>query len=533
VLDELIATNLGIIQRVHLQPGPGLVAFTGETGAGKTMLMGALRLLIGGVARQDAIGPFGEETRVEGRFIVQPSEEFVAARTVAGGRSRAYLNGALVTAATLADLGDGLVEMVAQHEKHNLSRPGEVRELIDRVLAGPERSAPGEYRSAWDKWSALRTELDRLGGDRRALERELDLVGYQADEIASAGFDHGDDERLANQAARRRHAEELVARLGDIRASVDQAIDLVGGAGGELRKAAELDPSLHPQTSQSAEIQALLVELGRDVRAAHEMVDADPQAAAETEERLARLGDLRRKYGETLDEVLDFGEGARRRYTELSALLEGADRIEAELSAAVDDLQRAGEKLRRVRQAAADRLADDAMRHLQELGMAKPTVRLVVDRADPGPSGADTTRIEFASDDRLAPGPVGRVASGGELSRLVLSLRLAGGASSAPIVVFDEIDAGVGGTTALELGRKLAALAEDRQVLCVTHLPQVAAFADQHFVIRREGTTVTVGPVDADQRLEELTRMLSGLPDSEQGRGHAEELIALAAGRRG
>lgn len=533
MLDELIAENLGIIEHVHLQPGSGLVAFTGETGAGKTMLMGAVRLLIGGVARQDAIGPFGDETRVEGRFVVPHAEEFVAARTVAAGRSRAYLNGSLVTAATLSERADDLVEMVAQHEKHTLSRPGEVRALIDRVLSDSQQSMAGAYRVAWDKWSALRGELDRIGGDRRALERELDLVGYQADEISSAGFARGDDERLIVQAARWRHAEELVARLGEIRASVDQAIELIGDAGGALRKAAELDPSLQSHTNQSAEVQALLVELGRDVRAAHERVEADPRAAAETEERLARLGDLRRKYGETLDEVLDFGEGARRRQIELSGLLDGADRIEAELSAAEDDLLTTGEKLRRVRQEAADRLAEDAMRHLRELGMARPTVRLVVDRADPGPSGADIARIEFASDDRLEPGPVGRVASGGELSRLVLSLRLAGGASSSPIVVFDEIDAGVGGTTALELGRKLAALAEDRQVLCVTHLPQVAAFADRHFVIKREGTTVTVGSVDADERLEELTRMLSGLPDSEQGRGHAEELIALAAGRRG
>ena len=163
--------------------------------------------------------------------------------------------------------------------------------------------------------------------------------------------------------------------------------------------------------------------------------------------------------------------------------------------------------------------------------MPSPIVRIIVEQADPGPFGADTERILFASDDRLEPGPVGRVASGGELSRLVLSLRLAGGAASSPIVAFDEIDAGVGGTTALALGRKLVALAEDRQVLCVTHLPQVAAFADQHFAIRREGTSVTVTQIDEDERLGELSRMLSGLPESEQGRGHAEELIALAARR--
>jgi DNA repair protein RecN (Recombination protein N) len=532
VLDELIVENLGIIERAQLRPGSGLVAFTGETGAGKTMLLGALRLLVGAAARSDLIGPYGDEARVEGRFIQGDGEDIVAARTVAAGRSRAYVNGSLATAAALEVLGTGLVEMVAQHEKHGLSRPAEVKALIDRALPPEGREVLGEYRLAWDALTALRADRDRLGGDRRALERELDLVGYQADEISAAGFSTGDDEQLAIAASRLRHAEELSARLGEARAAIESAAERAGGATFQLSKAADLEHSFRDLAEQSAAALAVLGELGSDLRVAFESVNADPGEAEATEQRLAQLGDLRRKYGDTLQEVLEFAQGANRRRAELAGLLAGAEQLEAHLAAADQAVADAGARLRAARRETAERIAAAATVHLRDLGLADPIVRLAVEPADPGPAGTDTVRLLFASDDRLEPGPVGRVASGGELSRLVLSLRLAGGIGQTPILAFDEIDAGVGGKTALELGRKLALLARDRQVLCVTHLPQVAAFADHHYVIARTGTRVAVSAVEQDQRLEELSRMLAGLPDSEQGRNHAEELIAMAVRER-
>lgn len=532
MLDELLVENLGIIERAHLRPGSGLVAFTGETGAGKTMLLGALRLLIGGAARSDLIGPYGEEARVEGRFLRGDGDEVVAARAVAPGRSRAYVNGSLATAGVLEDLGTGLVEMVAQHEKHGLSRPTEVKALLDRALTPEGLELLGRYRLAWDVLTGLRADRDRLGGDRRALERELDLVGYQADEISAAGFVTGDDEQLAIAAGRFRHAEELAARLGEARVAIDNAADQTGGATAQLGKAADLDPSLAVLAQQANAALAVLGELGTDLRVAFESVNTDPGAAEATEQRLAQLGDLRRKYGDTLSEVLEFGEGANRRRDELAGLLAGAEQLEIDLAAGDAAVAEAGSRLLAARKATADGIAAAATAHLQELGLPNPVIRLEVEGADPGPTGSDAVRLLFASDDRLAPGPVGRVASGGELSRLVLALRLSGGVGRIPILAFDEIDAGVGGKTALELGRKLAALANGRQVLCVTHLPQVAAFADHHFVIARTGTTVAVEEVEHGQRVEELSRMLAGLPDSEQGRNHAEELIAMAVRER-
>jgi DNA repair protein RecN (Recombination protein N) len=532
VLDELIVENLGIIEKAQVKPGSGLVAFTGETGAGKTMLLGALRLLVGGPARSDIIGPYGDEARVDGRFVRKDGEELVVARTVTAGRSRAYLNGNMATAGALEKLGSGMVEMVAQHEKHGLGRPNEVRALIDRALPKTGAELLGEYRLAWDVLAGLRAERDRLGGDRRALERELDLVGYQADEIRAAGFVPGEDELLATAAVRMRHAEELATRLGEARGAIEKASDEVGGAAFQLQKAADLDRTLRSLTDQSANVLAGLAELTSDLRVAFELVGTDPETAEATERRLAQLGDLRRKYGDSLDEVLEFGEGAGRRRDELAALLAGAEQLELKLNQAEETVASIGARVRDVRQRTADLIAGEAEQHLRELGIPAPIVRLIVEPADPGPAGADVGRLLFASDDRLDPAPVGRVASGGELSRLVLALRLASGSGSVPIVAFDEIDAGVGGKTALELGRKLASLARDRQVLCVTHLPQVAAFADRHFVITRTGTTVKVELVEQDGRLEELSRMLAGLPDSRQGRDHADELITLAARER-
>ena len=532
MLDELMVENLGIIERAQLQPGSGLVAFTGETGAGKTMLLGALRLLVGGPARGDLIGPYGDEARVEGRFVGMDGDELVAARTVAAGRSRAYFNGNMVTAGALEELGAGWVEMVAQHEKHGLGRPNEVRSLIDRALSADGLELVGEYRLAWDALSALRAERDRLGGDRRALERELDLVRYQAEEIRDAGFSPGDDEQLTAAAARLRHAEELAQRLGEAHAAIEKANDEIGGAALQVRKAADLDHTLGSLLDQSEGALAGLTELQRDLRVAYESIRTDPATAEATERRLAQLGDLRRKYGDTLEEVLEFEKGAGRRRDELAALLAGAEVLEAQLNQAEASVASIGTGLREARRASAEVIAAEAVRHLRELGMPAPVVRLVVEPADPGPAGADTARLVFVSDDRLDPAPVGRIASGGELSRLVLALRLAAGSGSVPILAFDEIDAGVGGKTALELGRKLASLARDRQVLCVTHLPQVAAFADRHFVINRTGTTVEVTSVEQGERLEELSRMLAGLPDSRQGRDHADELIAMAARAR-
>jgi DNA repair protein RecN (Recombination protein N) len=271
-------------------------------------------------------------------------------------------------------------------------------------------------------------------------------------------------------------------------------------------------------------------DLAADMRRTAEGLENDPAALEAAEQRAAVIADLRRKYGDTLLDVISYGEEAAAGALRLESLMERADSLAASIADAERSLAAAGAELTAARQRAAGRLTEGAIAHLTELGFRNPVMRIEVAAAEPGPAGCDRVRLLFASDAALEPAPVGRVASGGELSRLVLAISLASGVGEAPVVVFDEVDAGVGGATALAMGRKLADLSLGRQVLVVTHLPQVAAFADTHFVVERAGTEAVVHRVDGEARLAELTRMLGGLPDSERGRSHAAELMALRSG---
>jgi DNA repair protein RecN (Recombination protein N) len=534
MLDELIVENLGLIAHAHLEPGPGLVAVTGETGAGKTLLLGALRLLRGDTARRDRIGPFGDETRVEGRFALG-EEEVVVARRIATARSRAYLDGSMVPAGALEDRFAGLVEIVAQHEHVALGREPAVRRLVDSLLDDAGEAAVAAYRSAWERRSELVKEREALGGDRRSLERELDLTLHQAREIDAAALRSGEDAELEAMLGRLRHATEIAEALAAAHrdlAADDGAADRTSAAHRLLARAAEHDPQLGPLAERLAAASGEIAELVVDLRRAGDGVEHDPGALQAAEERAALLSGLRRKYGDTIDEVIGFGRQAATRAGELRRLLQRSDVVADELAAAEEEVVQAGASLRGARERAAATLGAATGRHLRDLGFAAPVVRFAVDPAPPGPAGTDRLKLLFASDESLEPGPVSRVASGGELSRLVLAVRLAAGITDAPVVAFDEIDAGVGGTTALALGEKLAALARGRQVLVVTHLPQVAAFADTHVVMDRADETAVIRRVGGTERIAELTRMLGGLPESERGREHAEELVALAASRR-
>lgn len=541
MLDELSVSNLGVIRSARISPGPGMVVCTGETGAGKTMLLGALRLLAGEGAPGDLVGPHGGETYAEGRFLWDGEESVAARRITASGppsgkgkpppvRTRAYLNGAMAPAKTLAAHMEGRFEIVGRHDHLTLSRSGEVRELVDRRLESADPLTA--YRSAWERMSDLESARRRLGGDRRELERELDLLSHQTAEIDRAGFETGEDVELRGTLARLQHAEALgewYAAAGD---DLERAGDRTGAAVAALRRAAELDPGAKALLESAEAWEAELTEGRVAARDLGEGLESDPERLQAVHERLRLLGDLRRKYGDDIAEIRSFRDRAAARSLELADLLQRAEGIDAEWEEARGRLEEAGEELREARRRAAGVITAAAVDHLTELGFTDPVVAIEVTADRPGPAGADRVEVRFASDRRLTPGPVKRVASGGELSRLILSLRLASGSGEARVAAFDEIDAGVGGAIALVMGAKLAALAADRQVFCVTHLPQVAAFADTHLVVERRGAEAVVREVDGPERLKELTRMLSGLSESERGREHAEELRALALSRR-
>jgi DNA repair protein RecN (Recombination protein N) len=531
MLDELSVSNLGVLRDVRVDLGAGLVVVTGETGAGKTLLLGALRLLLGEAARRDRIGPAGDALTVEARIEFDGNEHVLARRVTESGRSRAYLDGAMVTATALTETLGARAEVVGQHDHMALATSDGVRRLVDGAL--PDPGVLDEYASTWAALATLRQEMALLGGDRRALERDLETARFQADEIAAAGFGAEDETVLVETAERLRHHEAIVEHLAAAVAGLSEegAGEGLGRAVDALRRAARLDTSIEPLSVQAEELATLAGELATSIAGLADDDERDPSQLVIVEERLALLGDLRRKYGASLEEVLQFGEAAEQRAADLERMLDRADRIAGDVDKAELRVAEAGERLRTMRTATCERLAAEATSHLRELGFADPVVRFVIAASEPGPTGTDRIVLEFASDASLTPGPVSRVASGGELSRLVLALRLAAGVADVPIVAFDEIDAGVGGATALALGRKLGALGEGRQVLCVTHLPQVAAFATTHVVVERDAGEATVRTVAGEARLEELSRMLAGTPDSLQGKAHAAELLA-AAGRR-
>ncbi|MYD41117.1 MAG: AAA family ATPase [Acidimicrobiia bacterium] len=533
MLDELIVENLGVIERAEFRPGPGLVVITGETGAGKTLLLGALRLLMGEPADAGAVGPFRSEALVSGRWIVNGEEIAATRRVPRRGRSRGYLDGMVASVASLSDAVGGLVEIIGQQEHLRLRRPGQVREMLDATLDEKGIEAMGFYAKSWEERRRLEGVRAELGGGRAALERELDMVSFQADEIEAAGFSPGDDARLVSDARRLRNREALRAHLGRAGEFLAAARESLGETSGELGAALALDPGLEELMSAVDSAEQLMEDAAYQAEGAAESLDIDAGTLEELERRLARLGDLRRKYGSTLEEVLEFGARASRRGEEIREMLLTADDLEVDLAASEGEVLRWSEALSAARRRAARGLAETASGHLRGLGFGRPVLGFEVSDAPAAAHGCDRIRLLFASDERLTPGEVGRVASGGELSRLVLALRLAGGTGSAPTMVFDEVDAGLGGAVALSLGDKLSAVSRGTQVLCVTHLASVAAFADQHWVIEREGASASVGPVGGEERVAELSRMISGDSDSRPGRNAARELLESAASRRG
>ncbi|MBW3649680.1 MAG: DNA repair protein RecN [Actinobacteria bacterium] len=528
MLTEIRVRELGLIADLTLVLGPGMTAVTGETGAGKTLLVEAIELLVGGRAEPHLVRPGADEALVEGRFTTAEGERILARSVRGGSRSRAYVDGRMAAVTALSELGAGLVDLHGQHAHQSLLAPAVQRGALDAFAGadlGPMAAARGRIHEIDD-------ELRRLGGDARARAREVDLLRFQIAEIAAAGLtDLDEDDALAAEEAALADADAAREAAGvayEALSADGGAADAVGIAGAALAGR----PALAALGERLRALQAEVTEAAADLRGAAEAIEDDPERLAAVVQRRQVLGDLRRKYGETLGDVLAFAQEAAARLAQLESHDQRVGELEVARVAATSEWAEAAAVVAAARRRAAPRLASAVEAHLRELAL--PSARFEVEVAGDDP--ADEVRFLFSANAGEPALPLAKVASGGELARTMLAARLVL-TDAPPTLVFDEVDAGIGGAAAVAVGRALAALAADHQVLVVTHLPQVAAFADSHVAVRKAevaGRTVATATVlDDRSRVVELSRMLSGQPESSTARDHATELLATAARQRG
>jgi DNA repair protein RecN (Recombination protein N) len=535
VLLELRVNDLGIVADLTVVFEEGVTAITGETGAGKTLLVEALDLLLGGRADSGLVREGGLEARVDGRFVDAAGTEVVLSRVVPlDGRSRAYVDGRPVTVGELAGRGAQLVDLHGQHGHQSLLAPVVQRDALDRFAGPAALDALQAFRAARAAVGGIDEELAGLGGDDRARARELDLLRFQIDEITAAALsDPGEDVALEAEEALLADAVAHREALDVAYAAVEGGgLDAVGGAVAALTDRAPFAELADRLRAAHAELD----DLGRELRLAQERVVVDPDRLDAVRARRQQLRELCRKYGETIADVMAYANEARRRLDELAGYEERAGALQDERHRAVADAEAAAVSLTRARRDAAGPLAAAIEPHLRELAMPAARFEVLVEPLEAaGDDGADRVTFLLGANPGEPARPLAKVASGGELSRAMLAARVVL-SEAPPTLVFDEVDAGIGGEAGAAVGRLMADLAPGHQVLCVTHLAQVAAFADAQIrVEKREesGRTVAMAtPVTGDARVSELSRMLAGVGESEHARSHASELLARArAGR--
>ncbi len=530
-LVELRVRNLGVIDDVTITLHPGTTALTGETGAGKTLVVEALGLLLGGRADPSVVRAGADEAMVEGRFSgpsagdrsSEPGGELVLARSVASaGRSRAWIDGRMATVGALAEAASGLIELHGQHQHRALVHVDAQRRALDSF----GRIDLSELEAARARLRTLTDERAALGGDARARAREVDLLRYQIDEIGAAGIEDADEDR------RLEAEEDRLAASAALRQAASQALAAVSGPDdvGALDRLAEASQALsgrgplEPFDSRVRSAMAELADVATELRTVVETWDDDPRRLEELRARRQLFHQLLRKYGDSLGEVLAFAEGARARLGAIEQEEKTAAALDGRIRAAADDVASAEAAVASQRRRCAPELAGQVEGTLRTLAMPSARFSVTVD----GPGAAENVVFLLGANPGEPLQPLAKAASGGELARTMLAIRLAI-SDAAGVMVFDEVDAGVGGAAADAVGAALAGLGHHGQVVVVTHLAQVAAQADFQIGVRkREGggrTRSEVSVLDAEARVTELSRMLSGRPGSASARRHARELL--------
>jgi DNA repair protein RecN (Recombination protein N) len=581
VLEELRITGLGVIEDTTLPLTRGMNVITGETGAGKTMVVTGLGLLFGGRADTGRVRADPGKASVEGRLRLsatiasavaarvvdagaEPDEDgsLLLSRTVTiEGRSHAHVGGRAVPVSLLGEIGEQVVAVHGQSDQLRLLRPSEQRSALDR-FAGPEHEKLlQEYRELFARWRAIAEDLDDRRRNARERHQEADLLRLGLDEITRVDPQAGEDEELRAEAQRLEHAEGLrtaahvahQAIAGGGETDSEDASSLVGTARRTLDGQSGVDAKLGEYSARLEEAASLLGDVAVELSTYLASLDADPDRLQTIYERRAALRALTRKYADDVDGVIAWADRGRERLAVLDTSDEALEELERELHRLAAEVAELAGRLRLARLEAAGRFSEQVTVELAGLAMPHSRIEvvvnpraggrgeptLVVDGADCGVSadGADEIELRLLAHPGAPALPLQKGASGGELSRVMLAIEVVfAGVGGPPTLVFDEVDAGVGGRAAVEIGRRLARLARNHQVLVVTHLPQVAAFADRHLVVAKDTggaiTTSGVRVVEETERARELARMLAGLPDSDLGIAHAEELLAVAQRER-
>jgi DNA repair protein RecN (Recombination protein N) len=544
VLLELRVENLLLIQRAELRLGPGLNVLTGETGAGKTVLAHALDLLLGGKPRSGIVRPGAAEAYVEGVFEAPGGGEDVvlARRVTAEGRTRAYVDGRSATAADLRDLGSRLLSFYGQHEHRRLTLTSAQLDILDGFCGPGHAAERAEFAGVHSRERELVAELEDLRARAGARERELDLLEWELKEIEQAAPSEDDEAGLLIERERLRHAEGLLGAVagalegldGDLEAGGAGAVTGLAGAARALEALAGVDGALDELATRLTALAVEADDLAGDLRRYGEGVEAAPGRLDFLEERLALLDRLKRKHGGTIAAVLAHADECRRRRDELVNAEEALGDGEARLAAIRAELADRAAGLRARREQAAAALAEAVRERLADLAMDGATFEAVLEpRAGGyGPTGGDEVEFLIAPNPGVPAGPLRETASGGELSRVMLALMSVAADGGPATLVFDEVDAGIGGVTARAVGERLRALAEGRQVICITHLPQIASLADRHFRIVKDTSAdtarTTVTALERKQVVGEIVRMLGADEGDTAATRHARELLKAA-----
>ena len=549
MLTDLIIKNFAIIENLHVTFGSGFNVLTGETGAGKSIIIDAVNLLLGGRARGEIIRTGEEAASIEAIFDLSSEHdvgqkliaagldndtELLVRRIVArSGKNRIFINGSLVPLTQLRELTCGLVNIYGQHEHQNLQRTETHLELLD-YFAGLQKPL-ADYQDTFAEYQRLQKDLDSLSLAERERQQRLDMLSFQQQELLNAQLKAGEDEELERERSILQHAEKLTAVTRDgydsLYAGQQAVCEKISGVAGRLEALQQIDSCLGPLAETLRNNLYNLEDVAMELRSYSEKLDFEPQRQQQVEDRLALLSGLKRKYAPTIEELLKYLERITEELNNLSDVEGRREQLRQQLQAKNDLLFEIGTNLSRQREKAAKELGGVVEQELSALAMSKARFAMrLVKLAEPSVNGLERGEFYLAANLGEKAQPLAKIASGGELSRIMLALkRSVPEGDGVRTLIFDEVDAGIGGEAASAVGEKIRSLGKDLQVLCVTHLPQVAAFADQHYKVMKEEygnrTTARLNLLNFEERVAEMARMLGGSQVSQQTLVHARELI--------